>query len=133
MVRPLRSVHALAVIVPLWLFLSASSARAQVAVFGHQIFCPKTTVCIPKPPKLKYKCVCPKPVCDPCSLPNYGYYPSCWRPWMQQVDYSHCPVPPPTVLAPHYHPREVYMDGPHDEPLQQPSQMPKLESEGPGQ
>lgn len=110
------------------MFLGASSAQAQINVFGHEIFCGKTPFCLPKPPKLKWYCVCPvKPVCNPCELENYGYYPSCWRPWLQQVNYSHCPVPPPTVLAPHYHPKEVYSEPQPDEQLQQPSKMPKLE------
>lgn len=67
--------------------------------------CPKNWWCMPKPPCLCPKCVCPKPLCDPCDLENYGYYPTCWRPWLQQTNWSHCPVPPPTVLAPHFHPK----------------------------
>src|SRR5437660_1580852 len=25
------------------------------------------------PPCIHYKCGCPRPVCDPCNLPHYGY------------------------------------------------------------
>ena len=62
---------------------------------------PKFIVCTPKPPKICFKCACPKPICDPCNLDptgNYGYVPVCWRPWMAPPNYSHCPVPSPTQL-----------------------------------
>src|SRR5262249_15074712 len=49
---------------------------------------------------LKFKCACPKPVCDPCNLPHYGYFATCWRPWPWPHDWSHCPVPPPGALVP---------------------------------
>ena len=42
---------------------------------------------------------CPKPVCNPCDIEGYGYYPTCWRPWAYPPNYEHCPVPPPGVLA----------------------------------
>jgi hypothetical protein len=59
--------------------------------------CPKTTFCRPEAPCIKWKCVCPKPVCNPCNLPHYGYYHTCWRPWFYPPDYGHCPYPPPSV------------------------------------
>jgi hypothetical protein len=64
---------------------------------------PKFIHCTPKPPKIKFKCACPKPVCDPCHLDptgNYGYTPTCWRPWMAEPNYAHCPVPSPTQIMP---------------------------------
>jgi hypothetical protein len=63
--------------------------------------CPKTVFCRPKAPCIKYKCVCPKPIC-PCGgeLENFGYYPTCWRPWPFPPNYSHCPVPPTIATAP---------------------------------
>ena len=36
-----------------------------------------------------------KPICAPCGLKHYGYYPTCWRPWPFPTNYSHCPPPPP--------------------------------------
>ena len=51
-------------------------------------------------PKLKYKRACPKPVCNPCDLENWGYYQTCWRPWPCPPNWSHCPVPPPGVTEP---------------------------------
>jgi hypothetical protein len=38
-----------------------------------------------------YKCICPKPICDPCNLEHFGYYPTCWQPWPYPPDYRHCP------------------------------------------
>jgi hypothetical protein len=61
--------------------------------------CPKYTFCIEKAPKICFKSVCPKPICDQCKIEGYGYYPTCWRPWSYPPDYRHCPVPPPGVLA----------------------------------
>ncbi len=51
------------------------------------------------PPKIKFKHGCPKPICDPCHLPHYGYYPTCWQPWPWPPDWSHCAVPPPAALV----------------------------------
>jgi hypothetical protein len=55
--------------------------------------------CQEGPPRLRFKCGCPKPVCDPGSLEHYGYYQTCWRPWPFPSDMSHCPeVLPPVVV-----------------------------------
>jgi hypothetical protein len=45
------------------------------------------------PPRLWFKCACPRPVCDPCSLEHYGYYATCWRPWSFTTESNHCPAP----------------------------------------
>ena len=56
--------------------------------------CPPPYVhCQEGPPRLKFKLVCPKPVCGPCDLKNYGYYPTCWSQWPNQPNYGHCPTP----------------------------------------
>jgi hypothetical protein len=52
------------------------------------------------PPRLKFKKACPRPVCDPCYLPHYGYYQTCWAPWPFPPDWSHCSVPPPGAALP---------------------------------
>ena len=52
------------------------------------------------PPKICYKCGCPRPVCDPCSLEHFGYYQTCWQPWPYPPDWSHCPSPPPGDVLP---------------------------------
>src|SRR5205823_3756548 len=44
--------------------------------------CPPCYVhCQEGPPKVKFKCACPRPVCSPCDSPFFGYYPTCWHPW----------------------------------------------------
>jgi hypothetical protein len=54
--------------------------------------CPPAYIhCQEEPPKLKFKKICPKPVCNPCCLPHYGYFATCWHPWPFPPDYSHCP------------------------------------------
>jgi hypothetical protein len=54
-----------------------------------------------RPPCLKIRCGCPKPVCNPCDLPHAGFWPTCWRSWPYPPDWSHCPYPPPsTLIAP---------------------------------
>lgn len=63
------------------------------------ICCPKFVHCTPKPPKICYKCICPKPVCDPCRLEGAGYYPTCWRPWVYPPRYGHCPAPGPALSS----------------------------------
>lgn len=50
-------------------------------------------------PRLKFKHGCPKPICDPCQLPHFGYYGTCWQPWPFPPEWSHCPVPPPAALV----------------------------------
>ncbi|HWG45121.1 MAG TPA: hypothetical protein VN688_20290 [Gemmataceae bacterium] len=77
------------------LMLLGRPASAQVC-----LHCPKTTFCRPKAPCIKYKCVCPKPICNGCDLENFGYYPTCWHPWPFPPNYSHCPVPPTSVMVP---------------------------------
>src|SRR5436190_9501187 len=56
-------------------------------------------------PCIKFKCGCPKPICDPCHLPHYGYYQTCWGPWPFPPNWDHCPVPPPAALAPSIPPK----------------------------
>jgi hypothetical protein len=50
--------------------------------------------CMERPPKIKYKCGCPRPVCPPCALEHWGYFETCWRAWPFPPDWTHCPVPP---------------------------------------
>jgi len=80
---------------------SCGAAPCPFACECQKFHCPpKFVICTPKPPKLCFKCTCPKPVCDPCHLDptgNYGYTPTCWRPWMAPPNYT-CPVPSTTQL-----------------------------------
>ena len=54
--------------------------------------CPKPFVWwSERPPKIKFKCACPRPVCNPCELEHYGYYQTCWCSWPYPPDLRHCP------------------------------------------
>ncbi|MFQ3652365.1 MAG: hypothetical protein SNJ75_18775 [Gemmataceae bacterium] len=52
------------------------------------------------PPKLKLQHGCPRPVCDPCNLPHYGYFQTCWAPWPYPDNWNHCPTPTPSQMLP---------------------------------
>jgi hypothetical protein len=56
------------------------------------------------PPRIKFKHGCPRPLCNPCDLPHYGYFQTCWQPWPFPPDWSHCPTPPPGTMVPYEHP-----------------------------
>jgi hypothetical protein len=72
--------------------------------------CPPPLIhCTPKPPKIKFKCVCGKPICNPCDLEGYGYNPTCWRPWTPPLN---CPGTPSLPL----HPTTVPVAVPHPLP-----------------
>jgi len=62
--------------------------------------------CQERPPVICIKCGCPRPVCNPCALPNFGYFQTCWRPWPLPPDWSHCNVPPPAAFV-HLDPHAV--------------------------
>lgn len=55
--------------------------------------------CLERPPHIHWSCGCPKPICNPCNLPNWGYYQTCWTPYPWNHNWSHCPVPPPAALV----------------------------------
>jgi hypothetical protein len=74
--------------------------RAEpVTILGHKFFCCPITFTYSRPPCIKYKTTCGKPICDPCLIEHDGYYPTCWRPWTGRTDCP-CPNAPPIVLAP---------------------------------
>jgi hypothetical protein len=70
----------------------ATAARAQGCSWcgSSPLCCPAPTTCITRTPRWHYKCVCPRPVCAPCNLEHYGYYPTCWQPWPFPPDTRHC-------------------------------------------
>jgi hypothetical protein len=52
-------------------------------------------------PCICFKCGCPKPICCPANLPNWGYFQTCWRPWPWPPDWTHCyGTPPASQLIP---------------------------------
>jgi hypothetical protein len=76
--------------------------------------CPPPLVhCMERPPKIKFQCACPRPVCDPCQLEHFGYYQTCWCPWPFPPDLRHC----------HYadeHPANPYLIQPPPAPPEMP-------------
>jgi hypothetical protein len=85
-------------------------------------FCCQTHHCPPplahcqeRPPIIRVKCGCPKPICNPCTQPGWGYFETCWSPWPWPPNYNHCATLPPaaTVVldgaataSPYYNPNE---------------------------
>ncbi len=61
--------------------------------------CPKICFPLEKPPCIKFKCICPKPVCEPCNLDGYGYYATCWHPWPYPPNCGYYPAPAPGAVA----------------------------------
>jgi hypothetical protein len=91
-------------------FIPTSLATAILLAFAPATFgegwltcrqkCPPPFVhCQEGPLRLRFKCACPKPVCDPCNLEHYGYYQTCWRPWSFPPDTRHCPEALPSVVV----------------------------------
>jgi hypothetical protein len=70
--------------------------------------CPPAYVhCLERAPCIRWKHGCPRPVCNPCDLPHWGYFDTCWTPWPWPADWTHCPTPPPAqfvTLNPTVHP-----------------------------
>ena len=63
------------------------------------IFCPHYKFCAEGAPRICIQNGCPKPICSPCTMPNWGYTQTCWSPWPWGNDWSHCPVLPPAALV----------------------------------
>jgi hypothetical protein len=79
---------------------SAQHGRALCATFGTP--CVSTHHCPPPfkytyegAPHIHFQRGCPHPICNPCDLPHWGYFDTCWTPWPYPPNWSHCPVPPP--------------------------------------
>lgn len=99
----------------LWLALPAVSwgqtfgtpSCAPCAV-GSRHHCPPFYhVFVQGPPRLHWRHACPKPICDPCQLPHWGFYETCWNPWPFPPDWTHCHAAPPAAfvnLDPTVHP-----------------------------
>jgi hypothetical protein len=106
--KPLRSRR----VTPLLLgaFLAAGVGAAGLPAVGRAGDCdgccsnhhcpPPYVHCMERPPCIKFKCACPRPVCPPCNAEFWGYYPTCWRRWPAM--FSNCPErnPPWVAVAP---------------------------------
>lgn len=131
MVRLFRSPLALGALALLLLLgLAQPHAQAQVPPCGHKILCPPFIAPTPKPPRTMYKWVCPPLISNSAQMEHYGYYSSCWRPWPEPADLSHCPCPPGAVLPPPPPPRPS-ADRQADEELPPPTPLPKGEEKKP--
>lgn len=69
----------------------ASAAQAQHGCrdcgSGH---CPSHKHVAESGPRVRVQRGCPKAVCDPCNLPHWGYYATCWSRWPHAEDQAHC-------------------------------------------
>jgi hypothetical protein len=99
---------------PSWSWAQQGSASC-VASFGvpcgvgcQSHHCPPPyKYCVEGPPRICWQHGCPRPICDPCDLPHWGFYETCWNDWPFRPDWTHCPSPPPTALVtlnPYVHP-----------------------------
>lgn len=98
----------------------ATTVNAQVVSCGtcdsyHEKCPPPYKHCYEGPPRIHFKHGCPKPVCDPCHLPHYGYFRPCWRKWPWAPNWSHCYCPPPGALVPASVGREPVLPEPDEE------------------
>lgn len=96
----------------LWLALPAAAWAQQncapcAATFGvpcgvgcQTHHCPPAfKYCYEGAPHIHWKRGCPHPICNPCDLPHWGYYDTCWSPWPFPPNWSHCPTPPPAAFV----------------------------------
>ncbi len=75
---------------------AAANERACTAAACRPWWCClKYCFTLEKPPQVRYKTICSKPVCAPCDIEGNGYYPTCWRRWPYPPNSSYCPTPPP--------------------------------------
>ena len=62
--------------------------------------------CMEGAPRICWQHGCPRPVCNPCDLPHWGYFETCWNPWPFAPNWG-CSTPPPAAfvtLDPYVHP-----------------------------
>ena len=60
---------------------------------------PHYHVFVERPPRLWWRHSCPHPICNPCDLPHFGYFETCWNPWPFPPNWSHCSAPPPASMV----------------------------------
>ncbi|MBI2806199.1 MAG: hypothetical protein HYX68_14555 [Planctomycetes bacterium] len=85
---------------------------------------PAFHITVPHPPRLCWRHGCARPVCNPCDLPHFGYFETCWSPWPFPQDFSHCYLTPPAALVnldPLVHPNA---------PQMRPQMLPKQSNPG---
>lgn len=50
-------------------------------------------------PRIYFGRGCPHPVANPCTLPNWGHFETCWNRWPFQPNGNHCYTPPPAAYV----------------------------------
>ncbi len=60
---------------------------------------PHFKICQEGPPRLCWQHGCAHPVANPCDLPHWGFFETCWSPYPWPTDWSHCPTPPPAAFV----------------------------------
>jgi hypothetical protein len=99
------------------LCFAPAAAQAQHQCHHCQRFhCPPGVKhCLEGAPHIHFQRGCPRPICNPCLNPNWGYFEPCWNAWPWPPDFSHCRTLPPAahvVLNPH----PVGFGAPHGPP-----------------
>ena len=56
---------------------STCAPRCQMFHCPHQL-----KWCSEGPPRICFRCGCPKPICCPCEAPNWGYFQKCWTKYL---------------------------------------------------
>jgi len=78
----------------------AGCNTCSVGTFCQTHHCPPPlSHCQEQPPVIRVKCGCPRPICNPCAQPGWGYYEPCWSPWPFPPSYNHCLTLPPAATV----------------------------------
>jgi hypothetical protein len=97
--------------VPAWSWAQTGEGCASGACFGTPFtgscgtccqthHCPPAYQhCVEGAPCIHWQCGCPRPICNPCDLPHWGYFDKCWTPWPFPPNWTHCPTPPPAAFV----------------------------------
>jgi hypothetical protein len=88
--------------VPAWSWAQqgcASCGSAPITCQSCQwLHCPPAyRHCQEGPPCIHWHCGCPHPVCNPCDLPHWGYFETCWYPWPYPP--TQCTPPTPAQMV----------------------------------
>src|SRR5262245_27101504 len=62
--------------------IGASSCNTCTTTNCNWLHCPPPYKhCMERPPCIIWHHGCPHPICNPCDLPHFGYWETCWSPW----------------------------------------------------
>jgi hypothetical protein len=97
-------------------------------IIGPQPHCPTFVTCQERAPAIKFRLICPTPICDPCKIPHAGYYAPCWQKWPYPPTFANCTVPPPGGFIPPPEPPPQRPKDPSDVEVKKPTK-PKKEDD----